>query len=86
MSSEVQLKPEDWHWCELCRCRSYSRDCECYGSTCNGGGCPECRPYFEAARQAVENNTAPSVDICKANSAASVDGKEEELLRKIFGK
>jgi len=38
----MEIKPENWFFCELCDTVSYKFDC-CKNTACNGGGCDQCK-------------------------------------------
>jgi len=48
-------------WCPLCKCVSYSINCECFGSYCNGGGCDACKPAMDEARKAIGAGNHPPI-------------------------
>ncbi len=77
------LKLENWFWCDLCGCRSYVYDCDCYGSICNGGGCKKCENQRKLAKEAEVNGTAPSIESLKEIFKDSV---KDETIETVFSK
>lgn len=76
--NEITLKEENWHWCDVCDCVSYSYGCDCHGSACNGCGCDKCEPIWDVVSKAIRNGNHPSEEVLKREV---IDNYKEYYLK-----
>ena len=82
------IKPENWFWCDLCRCVSYNYECECHATSCNAAGCDKCAPTQKIVDMLRKLNLKPTEAFAKANNLkkwGSVKTPETKLMEEIFG-
>jgi len=84
ISKEIysKINPDNWFWCDLCKCISYDYHCECGSTLCNGTGCEKCAHLQHIVELAREKGLAPSKEELVENKCIPIP--EIELLREIF--
>lgn len=74
--------PDNWFYCNHCKCISYDYKCECLGTYCNAGGCDKYRHLYKLVVLAKKVKNHPPIKELKKRTEYN---KEDELLKKIFG-
>jgi hypothetical protein len=83
------LKADNWFWCSQCECISYSYECDCHGTYCNGGGCSTCNNLYNLVKIALKNKQHPPEKELKQkllDKYGQITSPEQMMLEEIFGK
>ena len=84
-SKVEELSRDNWFWCDLCERVAYDYSCECYGTSCNGGGCPKCKHLWTLVPLAKKLGMSPDEQELRARCEANGGTAENKLLKEIFG-
>jgi hypothetical protein len=84
----VEIKKENWFYCDLCDSISYDFKCKCGASACNGAGCDECKDLHIIIDKMIDNKTCPTLEECKENNLIRWGevNHYQNFIEKVLGK